>query len=161
MVTKVGKKKPGTKMDAVAASVHVTRSFSKVAAIATAPAIAPDVALAIAPDKHTAPANHMGDSAEDSSSKSSKRGQPSASLKAIHSKKKYDHLFADSDDDDCSGELVPLTTSSTLCIPKETSIDTIYTSKNVNVPTMATAYSKKAGTASKKVVGSPMKNKVS
>jgi hypothetical protein len=77
------------------------------------------------------------------------------------SKKKYAHLFADSDDDDCPGELVPLPTSSTLGVPKEMSIATIYTGTNVNVPALATAYSKKANTASKKVVGSPMKNKVS
>ena len=66
--TKFGKKKPGTKVDTATGSVRVTRSSSKVAAIATTPAFAPDVAPAIAPDKHTAPANHMSDSAEDSSS---------------------------------------------------------------------------------------------
>jgi hypothetical protein len=105
----------------------------------------------------------MGDNVKDSSSKSFIRGPPSTSLKALRmaSKKKIDALFADSSDDDLSSELVPIPTSSTLCKAKETAIATISTATNVNVPALATDSSKKAGTASKKVVGSPMKNKVS
>ncbi len=54
MVTKVEKKMLDTKVDAAATSVRVTRSAFKVAAIATALAIAPDVAPAISPDEDTA-----------------------------------------------------------------------------------------------------------
>ncbi len=86
---------------------------SKVAAIATAPAITV-TALATAPDVDTAPANPMG--------------EPS---------------------------------SSTLCKGNEMAIVAISTTTNVNAPTLATDSSKKAGTASKKVVSSLVKNKVS